>query len=121
MNTESERRRYSRIAFESFAVLILDNRTINATLLDISLKGALLRLDTEKMPEAGEYGTLQVHLDDGQSRIEASVCVAYIQGQKLGLVCTGIDLDSVTHLTRLVELNLGSHELLERELSLLIE
>ena len=41
------------------------------------------------------------------------------QNDELGLRCVDIDLDSITHLRRLVELNLGETELLERELSAL--
>jgi hypothetical protein len=36
-----------------------------------------------------------------------------------GLVCRDIDLESVTHLRRLVELNLGDEALAEREFALL--
>ena len=37
-----------------------------------------------------------------------------------GLHCLAIDIDSVTHLRRLVELNLGDPALLEREVSALV-
>jgi hypothetical protein len=46
--------------------------------------------------------------------------VTHIEGRYAGLDCHNIDLDSVTHLRRLVEFNLGSEELLERELSALL-
>jgi hypothetical protein len=39
----------------------------------------------------------------------------------LGFVCQYIDLDSISHLRRLVELNLGDGSLLERELAALGE
>lgn len=40
---------------------------------------------------------------------------------QLGFVCTNIDLDSIKHLRRLIELNLGDQEELERELGALLE
>ena len=46
--------------------------------------------------------------------------LAHCHGRLAGLVCTSIDLDSITHLRRLVELNLGDPDLLDRELSALI-
>ena len=49
-----------------------------------------------------------------------NVKVAHVEGRYAGLVCEGIDIDSVTHLRRLVELNLGDPDLLDRELSSLI-
>jgi hypothetical protein len=45
---------------------------------------------------------------------------SHTRGQNAGLLCLDIDIDSVTHLRRLVELNLGDSDLLERELSALI-
>jgi hypothetical protein len=46
--------------------------------------------------------------------------VVHREGDDAGLRCLSIDLDSVTHLRRLVELNLGDPALLDRELSELI-
>jgi hypothetical protein len=48
------------------------------------------------------------------------VTVVHHQGDCYGLACRGIDLDSVTHLRRLVALNLGDEALLEREIRLLL-
>jgi len=42
--------------------------------------------------------------------------VAHVEGGRVGLRRTHIDIESVTHLRRLVELNLGDPALLEREL-----
>ena len=46
--------------------------------------------------------------------------VSHVEWRYAGLRCLAIDLDSVTHLRRFVELNLGNPELLERELSALL-
>lgn len=50
-----------------------------------------------------------------------TVSLAHEKGRQLGFYCEEIDLDSITHLRRLIELNLGSSELLERELSALVQ
>jgi hypothetical protein len=42
--------------------------------------------------------------------------VAHIEGTRVGLRCLHIDLDSITELRRLVELNLGDAAQLDREL-----
>jgi hypothetical protein len=42
------------------------------------------------------------------------------EGHQVGLRCREIDIESIAHLRRLVELNLGDEDLLERELSALI-
>ena len=41
--------------------------------------------------------------------------------QSIGFHCQLIDLDSITHLKRLVELNLADEGLLHRELSALLD
>jgi hypothetical protein len=43
--------------------------------------------------------------------------VAHLEGQHIGIECQDIDLASLTHLRRLVELNTGDSELMDRELS----
>jgi len=45
----------------------------------------------------------------------------HVEGDHLGFKCQYIDLDSVTHLKRLVELNLGDPEMLEREFAHMID
>ena len=46
--------------------------------------------------------------------------VVHIDSQHIGLRCDSIDLDSITHLRRLVELNSGDPSMLEREISALV-
>lgn len=115
-----ERRHYSRIAFHSAAQLILPEGSIDVVVLDLSLKGALVRLPAATHPENGTQCTLRVRLDDAGDQIRMETRVTHLAGCYAGLACHNIDLDSVTHLRRLVELNLGDEALLERELSALV-
>lgn len=46
--------------------------------------------------------------------------VAHVAGGRLGVRCTEIDLESITNLRRLVELNVGDEEILNREISAMI-
>jgi hypothetical protein len=50
-----------------------------------------------------------------------SVELVHKEKGRLGFKCKHIDIDSITHLRRLVELNLGNADMLERELSALID
>ena len=45
----------------------------------------------------------------------------HVVGNKVGFKCEHIDIDSISELRRLVELNLGSSALLERDLLALSE
>ena len=121
-----ERRQHARIAFHTAARLGVGERQIAVAVLDISLKGALLRLPADSgtapigRPDEGADCQLEVPLDDTSGVIRMDVRVAHQGNGLLGVVCQLIDIDSATHLRRLVELNLGDPTLLERELSALI-
>ena len=124
--TSEERRQHARIAFHTAARLGVGDRHVAVAVLDISLKGALLRLpaDSGTAPigrlDEGADCQLEVPLDDTSGMIRMDVRVAHQGNGLLGVVCLLIDIDSATHLRRLVELNLGDPALLERELSALI-
>lgn len=46
--------------------------------------------------------------------------LAHVEGERSGVLCRSIDLESITHLRRLIEMNLGDAALVERELAALI-
>jgi hypothetical protein len=117
-----ERRQHSRIAFHAPARLVFPTRSIDVVVLDLSLKGALIRFPADTPSECGALCLLHVDLNEADidHRISMEARVAHGEGRYAGLRCLRIDIDSVTHLRRLVELNLGDPQLLERELSALI-
>lgn len=115
-----ERRQYSRVAFHAPARLVFSIQALDTIVIDLSLKGALIRLPVKTSVAEGGSGKLHVRLGETDDRISMDIKVTHVEGRYAGLVCEGIDLDSVTHLRRLVELNLGNPELLDRELSSLI-
>ena len=116
-----ERRKHSRIAFHAPASLVFPDRTIDtAVVIDLSLKGALVRLPANASAQDQAICKLHVHLNEIHDDINMETRVVHVEGRYAGLRCLTIDLDSVTHLRRLVELNLGDPALLERELSALL-
>ncbi len=119
-----DRRQYSRIAFRAPAKLVFAERTSDARIIDLSLKGAMVRLPMNETIEIGADCKLCVQLgkkaDEGFDEISMDTRVAHQSAGDAGLLCLAIDLDSATHLRRLVELNLGDPSLLERELSALV-
>ena len=64
----------------------------------------------------GDLLTLEIPLAEGTA-IRMDGVVAHIADQRVGLHCQNIDVDSITHLRRLIQLNLGDAELCDRELS----
>lgn len=115
-----DKRRFSRILFDSEAAIISGERHWPSRLIDISLKGALVERPSDWQAREGDEFTLELVLDNGTTIIRMDVVVvAHIHPHSIGFSCRYIDLDSVTHLKRLVEFNLGDPELMERELSAL--
>ncbi len=113
-----DRRRFWRAAFEARARLMTRDGSQVVKLEDISLKGALIQTAQVDGLRKGE--DCQLHLDlSVDTRIVMWMTVVHVEGRNVGLRCDSIDLDSVTHLRRLVELNAGDPALLERELSAL--
>lgn len=114
---EKPQRQFTRIAFDAGVSLSNGDKTWQTSLIDLSLKGALIaQPDDWEMPDENTPYRLQLQLDD-EVAITMDVSVAHQNEGQLGLSCKDIDLDSITHLRRLVELNLGNPNLLERELA----
>jgi hypothetical protein len=114
-----EHRRFTRVPFPAMVILHADGRQWECTVIDISLKGALLRGPADWPAKNGQEVHLEVQIADGV-RIHMQGTVAHIEADHVGVTCRHIDLDSAAHLRRLVELNLGDEAQLHRELQALI-
>jgi hypothetical protein len=121
MPPSDERRRFSRITFHRPAELEAQGERISCELLDVSLKGALFEVPASARARVGAPATLTIRLDAGDAIIRMGGQIVHREGAQVGLRCVEIDIDSIAHLRRLVELNLGDEDLLERELSALIQ
>ena len=117
--TPDDRRHFSRIPFHRPAILELGGKELACVLHDVSLKGALVELPGATGLFQNQRCALAIRLG-GDAVIRMDVVVAHQEGTTLGVRCTGIDLDSIAHLRRLVEMNLGDEELLHRELAALV-
>ncbi len=115
-----ERRRFSRITFHRPATFRAGGNPVTVHVLDVSLKGALLEVPAGFVGEPETACTLVIHLDAGEATIHLDGQIAHRRGNRLGVRCTSIDLDSIGHLRRVVELNLADEDLLQRELATLI-
>ncbi len=121
----TERRLFARIPFQGQASLQLAAAASDwpVTLVDLSFKGALIDLPPDTAAGSvtpGDTGTLLLQLGrQPEECIAMLVDVAHVDGLHAGLQCRGIDLDSVTHLRRLLSVNMGDAALLDRELKAL--
>ena len=115
-----EQRRFARIAFAAPASLSLATQVCACDVLDLSFKGALLRLHGSGRIGSGEACSLDLPLGELEERIRMAGRVAHVEGERIGIACHSIDVDSLTHLRRLIELNSLDPALFERDLAALI-
>ncbi|WP_037354595.1 PilZ domain-containing protein [Salinivibrio socompensis] len=94
----------------------------HAQVLDLSLKGVLLSRP-ENWQADPEYNAflLVFYLHDSDVELDMDCILVNNCKNYLHLYIDHIDIDSVSHLKRLVELNVGNDELLHRELAQLTD
>jgi hypothetical protein len=111
------RRQFTRILFSIKAEIEIEKNMYHVSIHDISLNGALITVIESDQSLKGKQGTLHFLLSDDESEVNMNITVVHEKANETGLQCNAIDIDSVTHLRRLVELNLGNNEQLNKELS----
>jgi len=116
--TTPQKRHYVRVPFDCEACLIdpAGLQRWETQLLDISLKGALISEPTSWAGQLGDHYLLEVLLSGHEITLTMEVSVAHSENGRVGFRCTHIDIDSASHLHRLMELNLADERELEREI-----
>lgn len=114
-NSSTERRRFRRISFDAGCELQTANGPVEVKLVDISLRGALIEASHVLPLDIAGQAELHIYLaSDILIRMPGKV--THLRGSQYGFQAGTLDLDSISYLRRLVELNLGDEALLEREL-----
>lgn len=118
-----EQRRFQRILHDAHLQIEFPRRTITAQLMDLSLHGCLIHfpkgLPEEIQPEKAYAIRIQLSAD---VVISTQIELTHLRSaDTAGFVFHEIDLDSMTSLRRLLELNLGDSQILERDLRALIQ
>lgn len=119
-DTTDNRRAFHRIFFEAPVTVITDHTPYKAHLIDISLNGALISHPDHLDCEIGDKVHLEIELGDSHHLIAMEASISHIEEDHVGLKREQIDVDSISHLRRLVELNLGDSEMLHRDMEHLI-
>lgn len=119
----TNRRLFARVAFATGAELITTQAHLHCQVVDISLKGVLLQLPADASALVGSPCLVKLPL--GEQAEEGIVIamageLAHVESGHAGVICRSIDLESITHLRRLIEVNLGDPTASERELKALI-
>ena len=116
----ADRRRFKRIAFDARTELSQGEFIWPVKLIDLSLKGLLIEKPEPWLGNRDWHFLVDIHLNE-EVAIKMDVQLTHDDHGQLGFVCKHISLESIERLRRLVELNLGDSQELERELGALIE
>ena len=116
----SDKRRFTRISHDAQADIIMNRHAYSGHLLDISLKGVLLNCDHKLEGLVGQELEVIVQFGALDHGLVAKAKCVHQEGHHIGLEFTSLDLDSASQLRRLIEMNLGSSELMDREVDALV-
>ncbi|GIU24881.1 cyclic diguanosine monophosphate-binding protein [Shewanella colwelliana] len=115
-----ERRQFSRILFDANATLTQQGNVWPTIIHDLSLNGVPLE-QPQGFSVTDDPIALSFTLGDSEIVVSMETKLVYQKEGQLGLECLHIDVDSISHLRRMLELNLGDASLLDRELRLFVE
>lgn len=116
----NDNRHFHRIHFAGKATLSCEGRTWDCEIIDLCLKGCLLRFEFPWEDDLEKIYTLSLPLSE-DTLIKMELSASHIVDNQVGFKCEHIDIDSISELRRLLEFNLGNSDLLERDLLALSE
>ena len=100
----NERRQFSRIFFDVNATLTQEDKVWSTKLHDLSLNGALVELPQTFAPSQAPI-QLSFTLEGSEVEVTMETQIIHQRDGQLGLECLHIDIDSISHLRRMLELN----------------
>lgn len=112
----TDNRYYSRISFVADAEIIIDGKRYTAEMLDLSLRGTLLNLQAVSAFDIGMSYPLKIHLPSSDTTIQFDAELVHKNGNYAGFRFQSIDVESMTHLRKILDLNTGDHAKLNSEM-----
>ncbi len=94
---------------------------VTGEVLDLSIKGALVLPEFELPIDTGRKVLLEIQLNGTDLSLEFEAELVHKGQKRLGFQFIRTDPESMMHLRRFLELNLGSDELVAREISILAD
>ena len=111
-----EKRHYKRIPFIAEVLLTREGQVLKRLILDISLKGMLIDAPDDSVKDTGTIFKVELVLgEDVSIRMEASIVRQ--DNHLWGMQWENIDIESLSHLRRLLELNLNDAGEMHREIA----
>lgn len=117
----NEKRHFGRVSFATDAHLELSGERLEGQLLDISLKGALVCVHPGVEIASGTSCHMIIDLSGSDITLDFNAEAVHFHDDCIGFKFTSSDPDSFAHLRRLLELNTGDPEQVEKELHQLFQ
>lgn len=111
-----ERRRFSRIVYQAQALLTQKSTQVTALVSDLSLHGMLLTSEQSDLLDSGKQVDVEFSLPGSDVTIQLVGNIVGLNNNVIRLSIDHIDIESIGHLRRLVELNVGDDDLLHRDI-----
>jgi len=112
-----DKRRFSRTGFQTSGEILLDDRRIEVSVIDLSLKGALVSSDVDF--SVGADVKLLIHLSNSELSIDTEGKIVHKEGSNYGIRFSSIDAESMIHLRSLMEYNTENYDKIGSELAFL--
>ena len=113
----AERRNFHRVPFATKAEINCNEKKFHGEVLDISLQGALINGKGTIPLEKNSLCVLSINLLGSEVTMQFDVRLVHREENRLGFRFIGEDIESMIHLRRLLELNIGSAEVVDSEIS----
>lgn len=116
VGTHMDQRRFRRIPFEAEVQVAVGDRNWGCDLIDLALKGALLESRLPLPLALGTRAALSLPLPGSSVSLNFDAELIHREGKRLGFKFLHEDLETLTHLRTLLELNTGDPEGVRSEL-----
>lgn len=119
VTTSQDKRHFARVPYISSVNILFDDKNVECGLLDISLKGLLIEPPENFEINKGALYSLTLILSE-KVMISMQAKLVHSEVHHYGLEWVDIDIDSLTILRRLLELNSVDPDEIHRELGELV-
>lgn len=111
-------RRFRRIPFEAEVEIDADGQSWTGALLDIAMKGALVEAGQPLPLPLGKSCSLAISLPGTPLCLDFKAELVHCEDDHYGFKFLSENLETMTHLRKLIELNTGDSEATREELTL---
>ena len=118
---DSESRRFERTDFKVRGFIGVENSEVPFSIVNISLQGILISPDRDLVLERNTAYPLRISLPHSEISIVTQAELMHREGGQFGFRFNLVEADGMIHLRRLLELNSGSEDSMEKELAFLVE